>query len=152
MPSHLDNLDVLPEGVSEFDVLANDQADEYAKVAARLVQVPKSVAADLISVVDLTRKVQRRLATILVNLPNRITRKSDKISRQVRPPLDDLLARTSHKLVKSGNRYSCSVCLNNFSARDASLKHWLQTACHPVSLHIFTNHVNVLEILISETK
>jgi hypothetical protein len=135
----LDNPDVLPEGVSEFDVFANDQADKFARVAAQDIQVPKPVAANLISVVVLAKKVQRRLATILINLPDRVTSRSAKASPQVRIPLDDLLARTNHKLVKVGNRYACSVCLNNFSIKDASLKHWLQTACHtdcqPPHLH-----------------
>jgi len=130
MPSHLDNPNVLPEGVSEFDVFANDQADEYARIAAQQCQVPKPVAANFVNVVELAREVQQRLATILVNFPDRVGSRSERTSHHVRIPLDDLLARTSHKLVKSGNRYACSVCLNNFSIKDASLKHWLQTTCH----------------------
>jgi hypothetical protein len=36
------------------------------------------------------------------------------------------------------------VCLNNFSIKDASLKHWLQTACHT---DIQTPHVyNSLDV------
>jgi hypothetical protein len=53
MPSHLDNPDVLPEGVSEFDVFANDQADEFARIAAQQCQVPKPVAANFVNEVEL---------------------------------------------------------------------------------------------------
>ena len=130
---------MLPQGVSEFDVFANDQADSFARIAAQQVQVPRPVAINFVNQVELAGKVQRRLATILVNLPDRVASHSRTKSPHVRTPLDDLIARSCHKIVRSGNRFACSVCLSNFSIKDPSLRPWLQTACQtdvqPPRLH-----------------
>jgi hypothetical protein len=107
--------------------------NNHRKAAAQQLQVPEPVAANLISVVELARKMRTRSATILINLPDRTTSESGKTSPQVRIPLDGLIVITSHRLVRVDNRFSCSVCLINFNIKDASLKPWSQTACHTES-------------------
>ena len=75
-------------------------------------------------------KIQRRLATILLNLPDR-TNNKPKPKPIPRVHLDHLLENTSHKVVNLANRVRCTKCYNSFSLNDAACKAWLQTSCFP---------------------
>ncbi len=133
MPSHegLEDNAQRPEGVSHFDVLANDQADILAKKAAKRVAIPIGVARNHIYYVELVVKIQKRLATILLNLPHRQINKPEKATAIPRKKLEDLLKDTSHNVVASGMRLSCHNCLNSFRSDDPGCKHWLTTMCVP---------------------
>ena len=65
----------LPEGISWYDVDANDVADKYADIATEKAQLPDSVTASPIRYMELTQKIQKRLTHILLNLPPRKSRK-----------------------------------------------------------------------------
>ena len=134
MPSHTGKLaeSARPADVSHFDVLANDQADHYAGKAAKAHQIDKNVALKYLSNVELVIAIQKRLAVILINLPDRNTVKKDKPEPVKRVKFDDLLKETTHKVSVSNSVVSCKLCLNAFSMHDPSCKHWLKTKCHPV--------------------
>ena len=75
MPSHLaDNDDTapanLPEGISQKDVIGNRFADQYAKEAAKLVQVPLQVSTACVYYYELVKNIQKRIVTILQYLLN----------------------------------------------------------------------------------
>ena len=133
MPSHLGLGvdDERPSDVTHFDVLANDQADHHAGKAADLAQVPDCIAANHIYYIDLITKIQKRLAVILISLPQRQAKKVEKEKAASRVKLDDLLKETSHTLIFVGTRMRCSKCLSSFSTADPVSKHWLTTKCVP---------------------
>jgi len=71
MPSHLKDGEERPSSVSVLDVKGNDHADKLARVAADKHQVPLQVSTDYLFYVSLVAKIQRRLAAIIVSLPDR---------------------------------------------------------------------------------
>jgi len=138
MPSHLDEDDAPqpPEDVTELDIVGNGQADKLAGKAAELHKLPNSVAVPYMIIAKRIRNVQKRLATILLYLPERRSLREVK-EKQPRKPVPDhiqLLDTTSHSITLSDSRYSCSVCLCNFHHKDPSCKQWLQSICvNPMS-------------------
>ena len=74
MPSHLsEGKKVRPIIVSELDIKATDKADDLAKEAARLVQIPTPIAANVINKYNLVTKIPKRLIAIICWLPRRKT-------------------------------------------------------------------------------
>ncbi len=73
VPSHL--LQQPQKGVyncmSNLDIQGNAQADELAGQAARKFTVPLNVSSKYLYYINLTKRIQLRLATILTNLPDR---------------------------------------------------------------------------------
>ena len=80
--------------------------------------------------VDQIGQIQRRLATILLNLPARVNNKP-KPTPIPRIQLDQVLNNTSHTIVNLVNRVRCTKCYNSFTANDPACKAWLQTTCVP---------------------
>ena len=80
MPSHLktDTVDLL-SGVSVIDILGNDLADKWAKVAADRCCVDLNSSSRILFYGSLVRRIQARLATIITYLLNRL--------KQLKPPL-----------------------------------------------------------------
>ena len=133
IPSHLgkSEADFRPEGVTFLDVLANDQADKYAGEAAQLHNIPDSITRPIIQNINNCIAIQKRLAFILINLPERQNSRDEKPLPQPRVKLDQLLANTTHCISTDSNRIQCSVCLNSFNINDPNCKHWLKTKCIP---------------------
>ena len=77
MPSHLDEegkpTKEIPNGVvvSETDIKGNKQADILAGIAAKRVCVPLNASAPILYYKSLVKRIQNRLAAILINLPYR---------------------------------------------------------------------------------
>ena len=65
MPSHRDE-HCLPQGVSEFDRKGNMHADTLAGEAAAVIKLPNAVAVPHIHYYKLVKRIQLRLACILV--------------------------------------------------------------------------------------
>ena len=65
MPSHRDE-HCLPQGVSEFDRKGNMHADTLAGEAAAAIKLPSAVAVPHIHYYKLVKRIQLRLACILV--------------------------------------------------------------------------------------
>ena len=139
MPSHLaEGKKVRPASVTDHDIVANDKADELASTAAELVQLPTPFAVNHVHYVQLARNIQKRLASILMHLPNRTKQKEVKHIPIKPPSIPELIASSRHTISLSGNRYSCSECRNNFRSQDPGLKAWLQLPCdisHNRDLH-----------------
>jgi len=134
MPSHQSNLDEIPVGVlvSELDLQANRIADKLAGKAAAKFQLPTPVVHNYLEYPLLVAKIQKRLATIFLNLPKRSTHKGDKKPVTPRQSLDYLLANTSHTLSVTGPRVQCTKCLNSFHKSSTSCRNWLTTNCVPL--------------------
>ena len=106
MPSHKGEGDSLPEGVSNFDVYANDRADTFAKEAAKSWQLPLAVSINFLHYASLVGNIQRRLATIMVNLPSR--ERCGSVCKEPAEPkesVEDWLATTTHSITWTGNRF-----------------------------------------------
>lgn len=129
MPSHLKPEDPRPDGVSLRDLKGNDAADHYAGEAASKVQVSLQVATDCKHYYKLTKQIQLRIATIIINLPNRVKYKTVRTPKEVAKTLEDRISQSRHTVVLEGSRYSCKVCLNSFLRNDPSFQHWLTSAC-----------------------
>jgi hypothetical protein len=135
MPSHLKEGDERPVGVSELDVLGNDQADLLAKEAAKAVELSHASTLQFLHYTKLVSKIQNRLATILLYLPRREHNRKVKEPRVLKPTSHQLLQETNHSVVSSGNRYTCTKCHSSFHVSDPAFKSWLQCACMPVAEH-----------------
>ena len=80
--------------------------------------------------------IQKRLATILLSLPERTSLKEVRVKHQNSPVLDlaQLAESSTHTITISDSRYRCSVCLCKFHDKDPSCKRWLQSICvNPMS-------------------
>jgi len=149
IPSHIKEkldsgeLQALPEGVSMRDVLANDNADQLAAKAAEEFKLPINITTPYIFQVKRIKKIQVRLTTIGLYLPQRDKRKEDK-EPKVTINKDNALAETSHNIIQVNNRYKCTVCLNSFRRDDKGFKHWLITQCvKPSNESIISLHTPV---------
>ena len=137
MPSHLKTDEPLPVGVSLVDVKANDHADKQAGLIAERVRVPLHVSAPVIYYTHLTRRIQKRLATILINLPKRTRRQiAPKVKATSSKSLDYLIANSNHVAYYNDSRVVCARCRNSFHISDRSLTPFLEGPCgaigHPV--------------------
>ncbi len=56
--------------MSEIDIKGNRQADILAGIAAKRVCVPLNVSAPVLYYTSLVKRIQNRLATIVINLPH----------------------------------------------------------------------------------
>ena len=132
MPSHQTNLTEIPTelNITELDLKANRLADLLAGKAAARHQLPKPVVRNYLYYPELVRKIQKRLAVLLLNLPPRETHTNKKQKPDApRQSLDDLLANTAHTLSITGPRLQCTKCLNSFKLASTSCKNWLNTQC-----------------------
>ena len=82
-----------------------------------------------------------------MNLPHRDINKIQKDKSMPRQNVEELIALSSHTLIRKANRVSCTVCHSSFRINDPSCKPWLSTVCHPVpfSPHIEHKVINVTE-------
>ena len=137
MPSHLleHPKKTVASGVSLEDLYGNDAADKQATIAAKDAAraIPLDVAKDIIFNRRLVTRIQLRLTTIMMHLPNRP--KQPKKPVQHRVSLDSLIDETTHTILEEDKHVKCIACLSSFSKKDPNLKRWLCTACpHSVSV------------------
>jgi hypothetical protein len=128
MPSHTDSVSQLPAGVTELDRLGNEHADTLAKAAAKSVRLPDAATVSHIHYYKLTRRIQLRIACIIMNLP---VRQHQRECREVipRPRLESLINESSHDIHRTNNRLLCKNCNCSFWIHDAALKSWLLCPC-----------------------
>jgi hypothetical protein len=148
MPSHLDKVDPAewPEDVSSFDVFSNGIADKFAGREAFKATIPDHAAANVVHYVDKIVKIQKRIATILLSLPER--QKHEKKKKEVIPriPLASLVRQTRHTTLVKDNRVWCKVCHNSFNLNDPAAKLWLKSDCTGSADVAQThNHIRLLE-------
>lgn len=153
MPSHLNESDSRPEGVSLLDIRGNDFADNYAKQASRLVQVSLTTARKCIHYYNLVKKIQHRLAAIIQNLPDRKKYMTVRTVKETQKVLETKIHESAHNVTKIGGRYTCINCKNSFLQTDTSLQEWLQTSCsilpttnRPTSIDNDALHIGNLSI------
>jgi len=122
-------LDGIPEGVSQKDITANDNADKLASIAAEQFKLPETITTPYVFQVKRVKRIQIRLTTVAMYLPKREHKKDCVPTPNVAINKDIALAETSHTLISVNNRYKCSVCKNSFRRDDKGFKHWLTTEC-----------------------
>jgi hypothetical protein len=150
MPAHLKDSDRWPHDVSRKDICSNRHADKHAGLAAIEFQLPREVASPVIKYSGIVSKIQKRLATIIMNLPGRGHRPTAVDSEVTSPPrmhLETLLNNTTHTISIDTSRvsykYECAKCNTGFTQRDPSLKYWLECPCpgrHDRAIPIFTHN------------
>ena len=140
MPSHL--LDKPTKGVyscmTNLDILGNDQADKLAGRAAEKHMVDGMAASIHKDRINLVKRIQLRLATIITPLPHRPTPTQAPAlppKLNMRGRIDESLGSTSHTIVQQDSRITCTVCAHSFHRNDPSLEPWLRICCVPVHLH-----------------
>ncbi len=116
--------------MSNLDIQGNAHADELAGKAAVRFSVPLNVSATYLYYTYLTYRIQYRLATILVNTPNRPKAKAEK--GPVPLALCDLYLSSSHVLHESECRVYCARCGSSFHKKDPSLRKWLSLHCQGI--------------------
>ncbi len=151
MPSHL--LEKPEKGVfsgmSNLDILGNDHADKLAVSAAKQACVTLDVSAPILYYSYLVKRIQNRLATILINLPNRPKREYEQKPNKPGFPFLDALKSSTHVLYEQDGRFSCARCLCNCKFKDPALKHWLSSQCVAIGsnkdrpIRLLHSHVHV---------
>ena len=108
--------------MSALDVQGNGHADKLAGTTAERVSVPLNVSAPVIYYHCLTKRIQRRLATIIMHLPARAKHRNTKVKRQhhIRDNIDDLIALSQHVAYQHENRVACARCRDSFQLQDQS--------------------------------
>ena len=111
-------------------------ADNLAGTAARRYAVPLSVSTPIIYHTRLIKRIQHRISTILVNLPNRNRTKLQKPppSTESSFSIDDLIAQSSHVAFwpEGSSRIFCARCHSSFHKNDPKAKLWLQGICSQI--------------------
>jgi predicted HD phosphohydrolase len=147
MPSHLreklakGEITSLPDGVTQFDITANDHADDLAGKAAEACRISDIITAPYIRDVQMIKHIQKRLTTIAMYLPLREKQEVTKPPVVPRVTREELLTTTSHNISINGNRYSCTACLSSFSIIDPGCKHWLSIQCVTPASILVQNHI-----------
>lgn len=137
MPSHSDEVDkVLPPDVTRKDVKGNKQADIQAGLVAKRVALSLDVSAPVLYYFSLVKRIQHRLATILVHMPDRNRDKEVKAPRPSPPSLDVLFPLTSHVLYHKDGRTGCARCHSCYKDTDPSLIYWLKCQCRVLHTHL----------------
>ena len=152
MPSHLKDEGVLSPGVSRGDVHGNGLADDLAGKAAERFTLPLHVTGPYLYHVSLTKKIQHRLATILINLssrtkPNCVVK--SKPAPITSPSVHELMAESQHILHSDAKRVGCVRCHSSFLLSDPAFPHWVKSRCaaiatsydRPVSLPFEELHI-----------
>ena len=130
MPSHIKVDEPRPDDVSLDDIYGNDFADQQAKIAAKGHALPLSVTARAVYYHKLISRIQLRLISVAINLPNRPHRAKQAFPRVVGDPIDSLIAKSEHVIHRSNNRISCLRCCNSFAIKDSGVKPFLAQKCN----------------------
>ncbi len=109
------------------DIQGNAHADTLADEAAVSVCVPLNVSAPFIYYISLVKRIQLRLTTILISLPDRPNPPKREVEH--RTSVDSLMASSSYTLFEEDHRVSCARCHSGMHRQSPSLKHWLSIQC-----------------------
>ncbi len=102
-------------GISHLDILGNSQADKLADHAAVRACLPLNVTAPIQYYRKLAKRIQMRIATILLNLPHRPNPSKDKPNKPELPTLflRGVLALKIHTKTTSKDRYLFWGCFGD---------------------------------------
>ena len=132
MPSHLDDpkcKKVKPDWVTEINIKGNGWADKLAEEAAEECKVSIQAMTDCKFYYRLIKLVQWRLIRISQSLPKRDKYKTVRTPQEEQQTFQDKCDESRHQLDRSGDRMSCSVCMDSFLIKDPSFLHWLAGRC-----------------------
>ena len=150
MPSHLNEpgcTKVRPADVSDVDILGNGFADKYAAEAALAHQVSLQTSTDVRYYYSLTNKIQRRLVTVMQNLPARSKYRTVRMPAEEQASLQQKVGESMHTVVLAGERAACSVCLDSFRVKDPAFQLWLAGICTPTLSTNRPSHYPATKIL-----
>ena len=140
MPSHLDTdpNKVVPGGITSRHIEGNKKADELASEAASDFELPQHIVQPIEHYTELVKKIQLRLADIIMNLPPRAI--GERPLKEPRPrlaPLQELFPGSKHEpFVNAINtRIECSRCKASVTIKggNTAVRDWLATACVAIS-------------------
>ena len=126
MPSHLKPDQERPPGVSELDVKGNNYADIEAGKAAKWFGLSLHINAPVLYFMHLVKRIHKRLACIIISLPDRKKLESIKVVKPSPEPLDELIVRSPHSAFWPGgsDRVHCARCHSSFHDKDLNLRTW----------------------------
>lgn len=104
--------------MSASDVYGNNYAGELAGKAAASTCVLLNVSSNYLYYTRLVRRIQKRLAAIICNLPVRRKLKTTKVEREPPPVTEDLINSTSHIIYESAGRLGCARCRSSSKEGD----------------------------------
>ena len=108
MPSHTDETDELPAGVTRRDVVGNNFADIEAGKAALLHEVDLNASSIMLHYRALAGRIQRLIVAILQSLPQRkLFEKPLRIPFR-KADLESLFQHSQHVLYFSGDNVCCA--------------------------------------------
>ena len=135
-----------PPGTTFSQVIGNYYADRYAGVGAERAQLPADLVGPIRQYINLTYKIQRRLATILTRLPKRANRPPNYLNL----PKSSLLPyihtsyNSQHVVHETQGRLHCCYCRASVPTRSrAETLEWLSSKCICTSVRIgnkYTHH------------
>ena len=102
----------MPSHLKPVDLIGNDWADKYSKVAAETVQVSTQVAKGCLYYYKLVKRIQKRMVCIIMNLPERSKHKVVRTPKELAVNLDSCITASRHAITQSGDRISCRRCLS----------------------------------------
>ena len=138
MPSHLlDQPDKkrekpTPEWVEHSHKLGNHHADRLAGLSASYYALHKDISDPIITNISNVRAIQKRLYTIICNLPNRVKENRRGQGKCKAPSLPELIANSEHVINENDSNMECCVCFSKCStALHATVKAFLASPCRP---------------------
>jgi len=129
MPSHTDETDELPAGVTRRDVVGNNFADIEAGKAALLYEVDLNASSMMLHYRALAGRIQRRIVAILQSLPQR-----KQFDKPLRIPfrkadLESLFQHSQHVLFFSGDNVCCARCQSSYHIKSPHVRKWMLNDC-----------------------
>ena len=141
MPSHADTKKEkrakLPHWATDNHVLGNTLADGFADKAAERASLLLGVVCSVLKKYSLVKRIQARIAAIVVSLPHRTKQPKTIKMRVKKPTWLDLLDTTDHEIRQEDDHIRCMICLQHAKSSDAK-RILLATVCKgpsPVSSH-----------------
>ena len=131
MPSHLKPADERPSDVTPRDLIGNEFADTHAKIIAKARCIDLNVSSNVVYHHNLVRRIQRRHATIIMNLPYRAVDKEVKIKPEVHETtIDDLINASEHVAFRQTScRVACARCRQSYNEKDKACPLFLRSHC-----------------------
>ena len=82
----------------------------------------------------LVKRIQKRLACIIISVPDRMKLDNIRVVKPSPEPLDELIVKSSHSAFwpDGSDRVHCARCHSSFQVRDPNLRSWLGSPCSKI--------------------
>ncbi len=127
-----------PDWFTDMHALGNHHADRLAGISASHYALHNHIATPIIHNVFLVRNIQRRLYSIIRNLPNIKINREAKIPKPPRPSLLELIATSEHTINDLDNEViRCEVCRGSSTKSGHKARDFVLGPCkaNPINPH-----------------